>query len=143
MNSYLSVPPLFSCFHFVSQLKQVGILEVLKSLQKLEIHFVVLNILYHFNCKRKLSGSGRSIDMVFCCCLGQLDEFGIATGAEREELEAKREVWNLLILLTSHFAYRRAGFSFFDVLLVLTIDLYCRVKSDLILILLVDHLEPM
>jgi hypothetical protein len=75
--------------------------------------------------------------------LGQLDEFGIATGAEREELEAKREVWNLLILLASHFAYRRAGFSFFDVLLVLTIDLYCRVKSDLILILLVDHLEPM
>jgi hypothetical protein len=75
--------------------------------------------------------------------LGQLDEFGIATGAEREELEAKREVWNLLILLASHFAYKRAGFSFFDVLLVLTIDLYCRVKSDLILILLVDHLEPM
>jgi hypothetical protein len=31
--------------------------------------------------------------------LGQLDEFGIATGAEREELEAKREVWNLFILL--------------------------------------------
>jgi hypothetical protein len=90
-NTHLYVPPLFSCFHFVSQLKQVGILEVLKSLQKLEIHFVVLNILYHFNCKRKLSGSGRSIDMVFCCCLGQLDEFGIATGAEREELEAKRE----------------------------------------------------
>jgi hypothetical protein len=25
-----------------------------------------------------------------------------ATGAEREELEAKREVWNLLILLNPH-----------------------------------------
>jgi hypothetical protein len=28
MNSYLSVPPLFSCFHFVSQPKQLGVLEV-------------------------------------------------------------------------------------------------------------------
>ncbi len=31
-------------------------------------------------------------------CLGQLDEFGIAMGAEWEELEAKHEVKDLLVL---------------------------------------------
>jgi hypothetical protein len=91
INTHLYVPPLFSCFHFVSQLKQVGVLEVLKSLQKLEIHFVVLNICTITIAKGGFQGVGDQLIWFSADWLGQLDEFGIATGAEREELEAKRE----------------------------------------------------
>lgn len=52
--------------------------------------------------------------------LGQLDEFGIATGAEREELEYQRQVWVLslsivafgVILSASVFIYLYVCFSF-------------------------------
>jgi len=74
--------------------------------------------------------------------LDQLDEFGIATGAEWEELEAKREVKDRLVL---YFASSYTGFSFLvyfggptDIL-----HMNCRVKSNLIWILLADPLEPM
>jgi len=71
-----------------------------------------------------------------------LDEFGIATGAEWEELEAKREVKDRLVL---YFASSYTGFAFLvyfgsptDIL-----HMNCRVKSNLIWILLADPLEPM
>jgi hypothetical protein len=45
-----------------------------------------------------------------------LDEFGIATGAEWEELEAKREVKDLLVL---YFASSYTGLLFWFILEVL------------------------
>jgi hypothetical protein len=76
-------------------------------------------------------------------CLGQLDEFGIATGAEREELEAKREVKDLLVLLAGTFCYHVHRFLVYFGSLADILHMNCRAKSDLIWILLVDPLEPM